>query len=219
MRIENAVQTGNEPETIRCIRQLSILNSQFSILNSQLSYLRILLRRVEARTVLADIRAELAVAQDAGVRIVRLQLAEQIEERTLLGVGAGVGRPALLVQTAFVADADAVVVPAGGMGTDVVDGTAAVHLAIAGDVEVVADVGKATLQVAAAQGFDREVDIAARGTAMDYQEANLPVVLVEAAGYHPAQALMPKAPATALATAMITLRTMPHTVFGFFSIG
>ena len=202
--------------------QFSILNSQFSILNSQLSYLRILLRRVEARTVLADIRAELAVAQDAGVRIVRLQLAEQIEERTLLGVGAGVGRPALLVQTAFVADADAVVVPAGGMGTDVVDvvdGTAAVHLAIAGDVEVVADVGKATLQVAAAQGFDREVDIAARGTAMDYQEANLPVVLVEAAGYHPAQALMPKAPATALATAMITLRTMPHTVLGFFSIG
>ena len=158
------------------------------------------------------------MAQDAGVRIVRLQLAEQIEERTLLGVGAGVGRPALLVQTAFIADADAMVVPAGGMGTDVMDGTAAVHLTVARDVEVIADVRKATLQVATAQGLDREIDIAARGTAMDYQEAYLPVVLVKAAGYHPAQALMPKAPATALATAMITLRTMPHTVFGFFSI-
>ena len=169
-------------------RFVASANFQFSIFNSQLSYLRILLRRVEARTVLADIRAELAVAQDAGVRIVRLQLAEQIEERTLLGVGAGVGRPALLVQTAFVADADAVVVPAGGMGTDVVDGTAAVHLAIAGDVEVVADVGKATLQVAAAQSLDREIDIATRRAAMDYQEADLPIVLVEAAGYHPAQA-------------------------------
>ena len=193
-------------------------NSQFSILNSQLSYLRILLRRVEARTVLADIRAELAVAQDAGVRIVRLQLAEQIEERTLLGVGAGVGRPALLVQTAFIADADAMVVPAGGMGTDVMDGTATVYLAVAGDIEVVANLSKTTLQVATAQSLDREIDIATRRAAMDYQEADLPVVLVEAAGYHPAQALTPKAPAMALATAMITLRTMPHTVLGFFSI-
>ena len=198
--------------------QFSIFNFQFSILNSQLSYLRILLRRVEARTVLADIRAELAVAQDAGVRIVRLQLAEQIEERTLLGVGAGVGRPALLVQTAFVADADAMVVPAGGMGTDVMDGTATVYLAVAGDIEVVANLSKTTLQVATAQSLDREIDIATRRAAMDYQEADLPVVLVEAAGYHPAQALTPKAPAMALATAMITLRTMPHTVLGFFSI-
>ena len=198
--------------------QFSILNSQLSILNFQLSYLRILLRRVEARTVLADIRAELAVAQDAGVRIVRLQLAEQIEERTLLGVGAGVGRPALLVQTAFVADADAVVVPAGGMGADVVDGAATVYLAVAGDVEVVTNIGKPALQVAAAQGFDREIGIATCRTAMDHQEADLPVVLVEAAAYHPAQALTPKAPAMALATAMMTLRTMPHTVFDFFSI-
>ena len=198
--------------------QFSIFNFQFSILNSQLSYLRILLRRVEARTVLADIRAELAVSQDAGVRIVRLQLAEQIEERTLLGVGAGVGGTALLVQTAFVADADAVVVPAGGMGTDVMDGTATVYLAVAGDIEVVANLSKTTLQVATAQSLYREIDIATRRAAMDYQEADLPVVLVEAAGYHPAQALTPKAPAMALATAMITLRTMPHTVLGFFSI-
>ena len=153
------------------------------------------------------------------MRIVRLQLAEKIQQGTTLGIGAGVGRTALLVQAAFIADADAVVVPAGGMGADVVDGTATVYLAIAGDVEVVANPCKATLQVATAQGLDREIDIAARGTAMNYQETDLPVVLIEVAGYHPAQALTPKAPAMALATAMITLRTMPHTVFGFFSIG
>ena len=156
--------------------------------------------------------------QDAGVRIVRLQLAEQVQERTLLGIGAGVGGTVLLVQATLVTDADAVVIPPGGVGADVMDRTATVHLAVAGDVEVVANPCKATLQVAAAQGLDRKIDIAARGAAMDYQETDLPVVLVEAAGCHPAQALMPKAPATALATAMITLRTMPHTVFGFFSI-
>ena len=157
--------------------------------------------------------------QNAGVRIVRLQLAEQVQKRALLGIGAGVGGATRLVQASFVADADAVVVPPGGMGADVVDRAATVYLAVAGDVEVVANPCKATLQVAAAQGLDREIDIAARGAAMDYQETDLPVVLVEAAGCHPAQALTPKAPAMALATAMITLRTMPHTVFGFFSIG
>ena len=106
----------------------------------------------------------------------------------------------------------------GVMGTDVMDGTATVYLAVAGDIEVVANLSKTTLQVATAQSLDREIDIATRRAAMDYQEADLPVVLVEAAGYHPAQALTPKAPAMALATAMITLRTMPHTVLGFFSI-
>ena len=159
------------------------------------------------------------MTQYAGVRIVRLQLAKQVQERALLGIGAGVGGAALLVQASFVADADAVVIPPGGVGADVVDGTTTVYLAIAGDVEVIANVRKATLQVATAQGLDREIDIAARGTAMNYQETDLPVVLIEAAGYHPAQALTPKAPAMALATAMITLRTIPHTVFGFFSIG
>lgn len=122
------------------------------------------------------------------------------------------------VQTALVADADAVVVPPGGMGSDMVDGTATMHLAVAGDVEMVADVGKTTLQVTTAQGRHGKIDIAARTAAMDYQETDLPVVLVEASRYHFMQELRPKAPAMALATAMITLRTMPHTVFGFFSI-
>ena len=152
------------------------------------------------------------------MRIVRLQLAEEIQQGAPLGVGAGVGGTALFVLSALVADADAVVVPAGGMGADVVDGAATVYLAVAGDVEMVTNVGKTALQVAAAQGFDREISIATCRAAMDHQEADLPVVLVEAAAYHPAQALMPMAPAMALATAMMTLRTMPHTVFDFFSI-
>ena len=159
------------------------------------------------------------MAQDAGMRVICLQLAKKIQQGTTLGIGAGVRRTALLVQASFVADADAVVIPPGGVGADVVDRAATVHLAVAGDVEVVANPCKATLQVATAQGLDREIDIAARSTAMDYQETDLPVVLIKAAGYHPAQALTPKAPAMALATAMITLRTIPHTVFGFFSIG
>ena len=133
--------------------QFSILNSQLSTLNSQLSYLRILLRRVEARAILPDIRTELAVSQDAGVRIVRLQLAEQVQQGAFLGVGAGIGRAARFVQTAFIADADAVVVPAGGMGTDVMDGTATVYLAVAGDIEVVANLSKTTRNASRCNGL------------------------------------------------------------------
>lgn len=60
--------------------------------------------------------AELVVAQDAGAGIVALELTQEVEEGTTLGVGAGVGRMAVFVQTALVADADTLVVPVGGMG-------------------------------------------------------------------------------------------------------
>ena len=158
------------------------------------------------------------MAQDAGVRVIRFQLPQKVQEGAFLRVGARVGRAAMLVQPAFVADADAVVVPPRGMGADAVDRAAHVHLAVAREVEVVADVGKAALPVATAQGLDGKVVITTRGAAMHYQEADLPVVLVETSCFHQAQALMPKAPAMAVATAMMTLSTVLHTDFVFFSI-
>lgn len=39
--------------------------------------------------------AELVVAQDAGTGIVELELMQEVEEGTTLGVGAGVGRMAV----------------------------------------------------------------------------------------------------------------------------
>ena len=49
---------------------------------------------------------------------------------------------------------------------------------------------------------------------MNYKEANLPVILVETIGFaHNPQAVMPKAPAIAVATAMITLRMVLQTDF------
>lgn len=45
------------------------------------------------------------------LRIVPPELAEQVEQRTFLGVGTGVGRGSRLIEAAFITDADAPVVP------------------------------------------------------------------------------------------------------------
>ena len=49
---------------------------------------------------------------------------------------------------------------------------------------------------------------------MNYKESDLPVILVETIGLaHNPQAVMPNAPAMAVATAMITLRMVLQTDF------
>lgn len=128
--------------------------------------------------------AELVVAQDTGVGIVALELTQEVEEGTTLGVGAGVSRMPVFVQAALVADADALVVPAGGMGAYLMHGAAGMNLAVAGDVEVIADAGKAAVQMGTAQGFDGKRTVATGGAAMDDQETDLPVVLIESACFH-----------------------------------
>ena len=55
----------------------------------------IFLLRIKARTRLVHRVAELVVAQDAGAGIVELELTQEVEEGTTLGVGAGVGRMAV----------------------------------------------------------------------------------------------------------------------------
>ena len=55
----------------------------------------IFLLRIKARTRLVHRVAELVVAQDAGTGIVALELTQEVEEGTTLGVGAGVGRMAV----------------------------------------------------------------------------------------------------------------------------
>jgi len=128
--------------------------------------------------------AELVVAQDTSAGIVELELTQEVEEGTTLGVGAGVSRMPVFVQTALVADADALVVPAGGMGAYLMHRAAGMNLAVAGDVEVIADAGKAAVQMGTAQGFNGKRTVATGGAAMDDQETDLPVVLIESACFH-----------------------------------
>ena len=161
------------------------------------------------------------MTQDTGLGIIATQLAQQVEQRATLGVGTGIGGLAVLVEATLVADADALVVPAGGVRPDLVHRAAAVQRAVAGDVEMVTDIGEASCDVRAAECLDGKIPVVAGGAAMDYQEAHLPVILVETiplihAIIHNIQAFSPNTPAIAVATAMMTLRMVPHPDFFSF---
>ena len=67
--------------------------------------LRVLFRGEEVGTGLGDV-GQLAVAENLGVGVIRLQRPQQRPHGVLLGLGAGVGRMAVGEQTALVADAD-----------------------------------------------------------------------------------------------------------------
>ena len=117
----------------------------------------ILFNRIETGASLADVGAELVVADDPGLRIVALKLAQQVEQGTTLGVGAGIGRLIILVQPALITDTYALIVPTRRVRADLVDRAAAVDHAVAGDVEMITDIGEAAgdvVEVADEAGID-----------------------------------------------------------------
>lgn len=88
---------------------------------------------------------------------------------------------------------------------------AAVYFAVAGQIEMIADVTEAAVvDVVAAAILKAQGHALRRGRAMNNEQGN------RTHGY--LQAPRPKAPAMAVATVMITLRTMPHTDFDFLSL-
>ena len=96
------------------------------------------------------------------------------------------------------------------MRTDFLRWTATMDLPVAGYVEMVANVAEATVaDVFATTILKAQAHALRRGRAMNNEEGN------RTHGY--LQAPKPKAPTMAVATVMITLRTMPHTFFDFFS--
>ena len=94
---------------------------------------------------------------------------------------AGIGGSAAFIQSALVTDTDALVVPPGNMGAYLMHRTADMYFPVTGDVKMITDTGKAPLQMTSPKSLHREITIAACSAAMNYQEANLPIVLIETA--------------------------------------
>ncbi|EOS09565.1 hypothetical protein C802_03678 [Phocaeicola sartorii] len=139
----------------------------------------ILLTRREARASLTYTGGKLPVPHDPRIRIIPSQLAQQGNERNFLIDGAGIRRAAVFVQSAFIAHPEAMVIPSAGMCADVVHRTAAVNDTIAGDVEMITDIGKVpSVHMGMAEGFHREVSVTARGAAMYRDQRNAPIVLI-----------------------------------------
>ncbi len=139
----------------------------------------ILFTRREARASLTYTGGKLPVPHDPRIRIIPSQLAQQGNERNFLIDGAGIRRAAVFVQSAFIAHPEAMVIPSAGMCADVVHRTAAVNDTIAGDVEMITDIGKVpSVHMGMAEGFHREVSVTARGAAMYHYQRNAPIVLI-----------------------------------------
>ena len=80
------------------------------------------------------------MTEDDGTGEETVEMGEEGTETLTLGRGAGVGREAEEVETAFVADADGVAVVTATVGAFLPQGTAFVDLSVSGDVIVIADV-------------------------------------------------------------------------------
>ena len=122
---------------------------------------------VEARAFLAHAR-EVTVAEDFCIRVVEAEAVEEFLHRYLLCEGTGVGWFAVGIETALIADGDAVGVVVTGVSADFSLWSARVEGTILGDVVVVADGFETSGEVAGFQGFDCEVLCHTRGTAMQY---------------------------------------------------
>ena len=122
---------------------------------------------VEAWTILAN-AGEVTMTEDGGIGVVEAEALEEFLHRYLLCEGTGVGRFAIGIESALIADGDAVGVVVSDMSTDLSLWAARVEGTILGDVVVVADGFETSCEVAGFQGFDCEVLCHTRGTAMQY---------------------------------------------------
>ena len=127
---------------------------------------------IEAGAVLVDV-GEVAMAEDAGIGVGFLQATEQAQQGALLAGRAGVGGIAVLIETAFVADAKRVLVVAFGMGTYQLFIACLVSPAVAGDVVVVARESE-PFRVTADKGCHGKVLVRARGRTVDDNQINVP---------------------------------------------
>ena len=125
----------------------------------------VLLGGIEGGTGLEGI--EVVVAEDEGTGEALLELAEEKEEGLALLGGAGVLGLTVLIEAAFVADADGGAVVVLTVGTDLVKGTTGQTGAVAADVVVVADIAEASALVVAAHLFGRVFLSGTRGGAVE----------------------------------------------------
>ena len=110
--------------------------------------------------------------------VILFQPVEEFLQSLLLLERPCICRPTANIQSAFVANADAVAVVPHSVGTLRVEGTARMHYPVARDVVVVADVGKAPVTVVATAVVHGIATGDAGGTTMYHNQVDGAVLLV-----------------------------------------
>ena len=133
---------------------------------------RILRKSIEAGASLVDV-GEVAMAEDAGIGMGLLQATEQAQQGAFLAGRAGVGGIAVLVEAAFVTDAERVLVVAYGVGAHQLFVARLVGPSVTGDVVVVARESE-PFRVTADEGCHGKVLVRARGRTVHNDQINVP---------------------------------------------
>ena len=149
---------------------------------------------------------EVAVTANLRDGKVFLQRADQGTQGVLLLVGTGVGRLSASVQTAFVGNADAVLIVAQGVCAHHVQRTGTPDVAVLADKEVIANHFHASCTVTTKEVFLGEIGVGPGGGAVDDEHR------------YPTHAVTPNAPAIAEATPMMILKMISHVLFFFDSM-
>ena len=97
------------------------------------------------------------MTEDGGIGVIEAEALEEFLHCYLLGEGTGVGWFAVGIESALIADGDAVSVVVSGVSSDLSLRAARVEGTILGDVVVVADGFETSGEVAGFQVFYREV--------------------------------------------------------------
>ena len=112
------------------------------------------------------------MAEDAGIGMGLLQATEQAQQGAFLAGRTGVGGVAVFVETAFVADAERVLVVTYGMGAHQLFVARLVGPAVSGNVVVVARESE-SFRVTADEGCHGKVLVRARGRTVDDNQINV----------------------------------------------
>ena len=115
------------------------------------------------------------------LRIIHFQSLQQLQQSIFLLGSSGIGRPPPYIETSFITDTDAMSIIAGGVCSHDVKRSSGMNHPVAGDVVVIADVGKATGTVVTTAVVHGVTLRGAGGTTMNHDQVDVPVVLVLAA--------------------------------------
>ena len=115
-------------------------------------------------------------------RIIFFQSYQEFLQGFFLLLRTSIGRPSSDIQPPFVTDTDAVGIIPGGMCPYGIEGTPRMNHPVAGDVVVIADVGKATGTMVTTAVVHGVTLRGTGGTTMDHNQVDAAVVLVLAAG-------------------------------------
>lgn len=113
------------------------------------------------------------MTQDFGIGIVYAQAVQELLHRYLLGQGAGVGRMAVRVEAALIADAYRVGIVVADMGPDLALRSTGIEGAVLGDVIMIADVAEPTGFVTGFQSLYREVLVYSGGATVHHNQIDV----------------------------------------------